>query len=854
MRQRRLRLRFFALMALSILGSIVNPVTHAEAIGGNASYPFRTGSEGFVNGVTWTGPATQTEGYWQFFQASFDGGSQNLSNADYLAVQYRADVGAPGFTFGVLANGDRYGTAGVADNLVSAYFMDEDGTISDLGKVMYGAMWVPQGKTGALLLPLKLLGWQWNNNASTLASISSFYITTNSVYNYGWTVSLGDIGYFVGEPGAEGTTYTSLLDLSAGAKVNAYYYDSTLTTSLKVITGYPLETGDKAFNGGQKWSGPASASTVDSWETLFVNFKTKVDLTQASALAVQYRADVGAPGLTWGVENNGTRYSTQVDGETMNFQDEGSLSSYELTSVLYSSVNIPQGKVGIAVLPMDHLHYQFGDAGNGLSGINNFLVTTNSLYNYAFTISIGAVGYLDAAGDYHTIEVDYFYNGGAHCTMELIDVQDWQIAPHTDYPFRLGEFEAYKNGKIWAAPATGSADNDIQTLEISLDAVTDMSQATYLAIQFANTMGNPGLTYALRTPENIFSLAGVADGAKVYWIKENGDIATAANVLYSSATTSVSAGSLLIPMSAFGGLLSSETTSLANVSSLVVSTNRKYNYNFQAKFGEIGFYQGEIGETGTTFTKVLDLTADKSSRFVTSGTVTNECSLIGTSERSIYGDSIINLTGTGKNPSNFGIWTGGSYGSVTMVTDTYGDQAMQLKATGSNPTGDAYTAITIAGAVSGWATHKGVTFWARNDSEGEVSFNIELDCKVTATGVSDRFNIKQGNRFYLYDINTGKTSIYMTKPTATLPVGFEGWVRIPFTAFNRADWSNNGVTKSMFMTEGTFVNYLAITIHSSSYLNMPFSLNKFGAYSTTPTWTSAYVSGSTIPELMELDA
>ena len=84
--------------------------------------------------------------------------------------------------------------------------------------------------------------------------------------------------------------------------------------------------------------------------------------------------------------------------------------------------------------------------------------------------------------------------------------------------------------------------------------------------------------------------------------------------------------------------------------------------------------------------------------------------------------------------------------------------------------------------------------------------------------------------------------IYMTKPTATLPVGFEGWVRIPFDAFFRADWSNNGVTKAQFMDAGTQVTYLAITIHSTTYLNMEFSLNKFGAYSTDPSFMSSFVT------------
>ena len=145
---------------------------------------------------------------------------------------------------------------------------------------------------------------------------------------------------------------------------------------------------------------------------------------------------------------------------------------------------------------------------------------------------------------------------------------------------------------------------------------------------------------------------------------------------------------------------------------------------------------------------------------------------------------------------------------VEMVLDSYGDQAIRVKATGSNPSGDAYTAIDIA-ATGGfsWAGYEGITFWARNDSDGEISFNIEVDNKMNESGISDRFNIKQGFRYYLYDVNTDQTMIYMTKPTATLPKDFEGWVRIPFEAFFRADWSNNGVTKDDFMAE-KYISYV----------------------------------------------
>lgn len=845
MGKRILRLRLLSLLSVSLVGSLLGPISRVSAVDG-ADYPFRTGKEAFVNGVTWTGP-TEEKNYWQYFQVAFDGGAKDLSSADYLAVQYRADVGGPGMTIGLTVSGDRFGSAGVADNVVTPLFMDEEGVVSDLSKILYASVTIPQGKTGALLLPLKELGWQWNNAGSSLASITHFYMTTNSLYNRDWKVSIGEIGYFTGDPRTDTAVYAALFDVKSAAKPASYYYDSHLDTSVDVINGYPLPVGEKAFNGGHKWSGPA-AETGDTWETLFINFKTKVDLSAAKAIAVQYRADIGGPGLTWGVENSGTRYSVTVnEGKQVYFQDEGELNLYNVATITYGAVNIPQGKVGIALIPMDSIGHQFGDVANTLAGVNNILLTTNTKFNYAFTVSVGAAGYIDNDDVYHPIEIDNYYHTEG-TTGELIDIQDWKIAEHADYPFRTGE-NAYENGKIWVAPATGSTVDDIQVLRISFDEPANLTNASYLAIQFANTAGSPGLTYAIKTATHTYSIANVADGEKLYWIKEDGDIATAAVVNYSAATTSISSGALLIPMAALGV---SETSNVDAVLSLEITTNRRYNYNFQAKFGEIGFYTGEIGEEAATFTKVFDLATSKASQFFTLGSATDESKLIETSERKIYGDSLINVTATGKSAANYDVWTGGSFASVTMVKDTYEDDAVQLKATGNNPEGDAYAAITMAPGAAGWGGREGVTFWARNDSEGEISFNVEIDNRIVETGLTDRFNIKQGHRFWLYDVNTGKTSIYMTKPTATLPVGFEGWVRIPFSAFNRADWSNNGVTKDLFMSEGTTVTYLAITIHASAYLNMPFSLNKFGAYATTPTWTSPYVSGSSIPELMDL--
>ena len=208
---------------------------------------------------------------------------------------------------------------------------------------------------------------------------------------------------------------------------------------------------------------------------------------------------------------------------------------------------------------------------------------------------------------------------------------------------------------------------------------------------------------------------------------------------------------------------------------------------------------------------------------------------------------------------------GGSYGEVTMGTDSYGDDAIVMTSTGPNPTGDAYTAITLADGIAyDWSDAKGVTLWVRNDSEGEISFNIQLDClvDVDGDGTKDRgrFNVRQGYQFWLYDINTGKDTIYMTRPEVTIPKGFEGWVRIPFGAFHQADWSlvdpnHKVIPRNYFMAEGSVVGYLAVTIHAPSYQNMSFAINKLGSYKTTPVLATAIMTddSKSIKKLMGLE-
>ena len=98
---------------------------------------------------------------------------------------------------------------------------------------------------------------------------------------------------------------------------------------------YPFATGANAFFGGVKWTAPP-AQGGDNWMTLFINFNP-VDLSGADYIAIQYRADSGAPGLTFAMEQGGSRYSiANEDGKPV--YDGDNLRTVNMESMRYKAM------------------------------------------------------------------------------------------------------------------------------------------------------------------------------------------------------------------------------------------------------------------------------------------------------------------------------------------------------------------------------------------------------------------------------------------------------------------------------------------------------------------------------------
>lgn len=635
---------------------------------------------------------------------------------------------------------------------------------------------------------------------------------------------------------------------------------------------YPFRTGEVALANSPTVKAPAqpiaSGDTSLWYEQIFDN---PVDLTGATYVGLEFKnLNNSNPGFTVGVMSNGTRFGSYIDGRPAYFVHENG--TVDQLSVLYASLNFGVNASGMILIPLSSLSIVgWGDQSATLSNATSIFLETNSVYNYNFSFMAGEAGFYTGDpfnGGKFTKLLDLSTsikkNKSSAVRYESVTFPETttninNIAGKTaSYPFRKDE-EAFKDAMIWVGTSAATGDS-WQTLTVRFDQVADLTSASYLAVEYYAKAGTPGLTYAVENKGARYSNVGF-DGNDTYMLAQDGSIKVASTYLYDASNVSQS-GCLLIPMAYLKLQFGDAANTLSAAEQFILTTNSLYNWGYEVGIGEIGYYTGRPQENNFTFHKLLDLTSGpKVGNYSVSNNNPGTSLYRNIIERTVYGDTVINYTATGKTNNSLGVWDGGAAGEQTMTKDSYGDDALKLECTGARPGADAYTAFTlIDGANIDWAGKKGVSLWARNDSDTEVSFNLEFDVISTKTNVRARFNVTGGNRFWLYDVNTGKQTIYMTRPCITLPVGFEGWVRVPFECFAQAQWSIDGAgafQREFFMTEGCTVPYMCITVFSGTYTNKPFSINKIGGYATTPSFVSALVPADEnrkdIPALMELE-
>ncbi len=855
-----------AVVVFAFVGVFYQEKVYAISTSDTVTYPFATGDYSLANAPTITGVSAKQEAdTWHWCEQIFDN-AVDLTNATYVGVEFENVTGNAGLTIGVMSNGQRFGTY---TDEKPVYFVNEEGVVTELS-VKYSSLNFGTNASGMILLPLSSLSIvSWGDQSATLSNATSFFFETNGLYNWDFSFKVGEVCYYSGDPVSNDGV--ELLDLSTEikkAKTSVSVFTATFpekatdTTKSPYSFTYPFATGEAALANAPTVTGVSTKQEADTWHWCEQVFDNAVDLTSATYVGVEFENVTGNAGLTIGVMSNGQRFGTYTDEKPVYFVNEEGVVT-EL-SVKYSSLNFGVGAKGVILLPLSSLSIVgWGDQSATLSNATSFFFETNGLYNWDFSFKVGELCYytgdpLQGANATELLDLSKIKKDKTVASVFTLKFPESSTVGNIEgmtatYPFATGE-KVYENAMIWVGTSTGDTDDNWQTFKILFDEATDLTSATYLAVHYYAKSGTPGLTYGIENDGTRYSING-SSGETIYMLGEDGNIRVASIIAYDASNVNAN-GCLLIPMNLLQKQFGNDANTLAGAKQFVLTTNSKYNYLFEVGIGEIGYYTGQPCDENFTFHKLVDLSeGDKEiSCSVTSDLDTNRSTIYcNKSEKMVYGDTTLVFTATGKVDGQLIPWSGGANGTQTMTTDSYGDDALLLTCTGAREGADAYTAFTIADGVHyDWSSAKGITLWARNDSDTEISFNLEIDVlnpgKTTSRG---RFNVTQGNRFWLYDVNTGKQTIYMTRPAITLPVGFEGWVRVPFSAFQQAAWSmtdqNYGTFPiEYFMTEGCYVPYVGLTVYSGNYTNKPFAVNKLGSYSENPSFVSALVLPSDV--------
>lgn len=135
---------------------------------------------------------------------------------------------------------------------------------------------------------------------------------------------------------------------------------------------------------------------------------------------------------------------------------------------------------------------------------------------------------------------------------------------------------------------------------------------------------------------------------------------------------------------------------------------------------------------------------------------------------------------------------------------------------------------------------KGVTLFVKNLRGFVIDMNVEVEFLTTVNGESkrERFNCCQpGSAVYAYDMNTNRefrmpSTAHATDSTISIPAGFEGWIRIPFSSLNFPNWcvtDNNYATDNVMDFEDT-LNRFFINCNMNRNSTAQMVLDNFGFY------------------------
>ncbi len=152
---------------------------------------------------------------------------------------------------------------------------------------------------------------------------------------------------------------------------------------------------------------------------------------------------------------------------------------------------------------------------------------------------------------------------------------------------------------------------------------------------------------------------------------------------------------------------------------------------------------------------------------------------------------------------------------------------------------------------------KGITMYLKNLSRREIGINLQFDeTSTTSAGTSAERWIVKGYPaiYYAYDVVKDENySFFAKSDQIQIPVGFEGYVRIPFESYQVPDWCHGDAFKGTddVLNLDNFTGNFFLTSDNTRYEDLEFFIKNVGVY-FNETSTGFLTSENTIKANMGL--
>jgi len=126
---------------------------------------------------------------------------------------------------------------------------------------------------------------------------------------------------------------------------------------------------------------------------------------------------------------------------------------------------------------------------------------------------------------------------------------------------------------------------------------------------------------------------------------------------------------------------------------------------------------------------------------------------------------------------------------------------------------------------------KGITFYAENRSAKEIGLTLQFDENIPGKG-TERWCVKgYPAMYYAWDVETGGDYLmYAKSDQVQIPVGFKGYIRVPFTSYEVPDWNAGADGVDEILDLDNFSGNFFLTSDNKRFEDLEYFIKNVGLY------------------------